>query len=132
MTMSGTTGPDGKRDDEEGTGAGEESASGADKAEEAGSEEPIELTEEAQLDLEDDDPPLPWLQGDSDENELEGTGTGQTIGFILLGLLAIVLVVGGIWWVTRKSSDDVLVADGGTVAAPDQPYKQRPDRKSVV
>jgi hypothetical protein len=90
-------------------------------------EAPVELTEEAaELDLEDDDPPLPWLQGDDDDDDLEGSGAGQLIGLVLLGLLAIGVIVGGIWWVTKKSRDETLVAQGSTIAAPAGPYKQKP------
>jgi len=90
-------------------------------------EGPIELTDEAsQLDLEDDDPPLPWLQGDEDEEEFEGQGIGQTIAIVLLGLLAIAVVVGGIWWVMHRAGNDALLADGSTIEAPDTPYKTKP------
>lgn len=88
---------------------------------------PIELTDEAaRLDLDDDDPPLPWLQGDDDDEDFEGSGLGQTIGFVVLGLMAIALVVGGIWWVSSKSDDQTLVADGSTIPAPKTPYKEKP------
>lgn len=122
MAVSEMTGPDGERDEPwlaaNDGGRGDEPDQG----------EPIELTEEAaRLDLDDDDPPLPWLQGDDDDSEFEGSGIGQTIGFVVLGLMAIGLVVGGIWWVTNKSDDQVLVADGSTIAAPKTPYKEKPE-----
>ena len=48
-----------------------------------GGDGPVELTDEAsRLDLDDDDPPLPWLQGDDDEEDLEGSGIGQTLSLI--------------------------------------------------
>ena len=118
MTVS-HTGPDGEREAPWGTGQDNDPA-----------EEPMDLTEEVtQLQLEDDDPPLPWLQGDDDDDDFEGSGFGQTIGFVILGLLAIALVVGGIWYVTKHQKDDVLVADGSTIAAPKTPYKQKPDNR---
>ena len=57
MTVS-HTGPDGEREAPWGTGQDNDPA-----------EEPMDLTEEVtQLQLEDDDPPLPWLQGDDDDD----------------------------------------------------------------
>lgn len=82
----------------------------------------------AQLALDDDDAPLPWLVGDDDDDEdYGGANTGQLIGLLVLGLLALAAVGGGIWWVTSKSGEDVLVADGSTIEAPAEPYKQRPE-----
>jgi hypothetical protein len=77
------------------------------------------------LALEDDDSPLPWLQGD-DEEEFEESGAGQTIAFVVLGLLAIALLAGGVWWVMRQSGEGTQLADGSTIEAPDTPYKTRP------
>jgi hypothetical protein len=128
MAMSERRGRGGKHNDQESAAGAEASASGPDKPAESGAEEPLELSEgAAQLALEGDDPPLPWLQGDDDDSEFQGAGTGQTVGFVLLGLLAIGLIVGGILWAAYKPGDEVLVADGSTIEAPDQPYKQRPD-----
>lgn len=81
----------------------------------------------AQLDLGDEEQRLPWLEGDPDEDDDRGAGTGQ---IVLLGLAAIALlaiVVGGIWWATRAGPDADLVADGGTINAPEGPYKERPE-----
>ncbi|MDE8650376.1 SPOR domain-containing protein [Novosphingobium album (ex Liu et al. 2023)] len=83
--------------------------------------------EPAQLDLGDDDTRLPWLEGDDDEEEYAGYGTGQVIALVLLGLAALGLLVGGIWWATRDRPDEQLVADGGTITAPSGPYKVKPD-----
>ena len=81
-----------------------------------------------QLPLGDDDVRLPWLQSDDDDEEdYEGYSAGQMISLVLLGLLALGLIVGGIWWATKPAKDDVLVADGGMIEAPEQPYKQRPE-----
>jgi hypothetical protein len=86
MTVS-HMGPDGEQEEPWTTGQDNDVA---DKAEGEGSDEPIELSEEAtQLDLEDDDPPLPWLQGDDDDDDFEGAGIGQTLGFVVLGLLVV-------------------------------------------
>jgi len=84
---------------------------------------------ETQLPLgDDDDVSLPWLEGDDDEDDYEGYGAGQLLGLVLVGLAVLALVVGAIWWFTRKGSDDSeVVADGSTIEAPAEPYKERPD-----
>jgi len=76
----------------------------------------------------DDDVSLPWLEGDDDEDEYEGYGAGQLLSLVMLGLAVLALVVGAIWWFTRKGADDgEVVADGSTIEAPAEPYKERPD-----
>lgn len=90
-------------------------------------DEAASFDEPAQLDLGDDDTRLPWLEGDDDEEEYTGYGAGQIIMLVLLGLAALGLLVGGIWWATRDKPDAELVADGGTIAAPSGPYKTRPE-----
>lgn len=81
--------------------------------------------ENAQLDLGDEETALPWLDGD-DQEEYEEGGSGQMFALLALGLLAIVLVIGGIWWISRGSGDMDKVADGSTIAAPSTPYKEKP------
>jgi len=83
--------------------------------------------EPAQLELGDEDVRLPWLEGDDEYEEEGGYATGQVVVLVLLGLLAIGLIVGGIWWALRDRPDRQLVADGGVISAPAGPYKARPD-----
>lgn len=86
------------------------------------SDEPLET---AQLDLEDDDERLPWLDSD-DDFEDEGSDTGRVLGMVIMGLVALATIVGGIWWATNRTPDQALVADGSTIAAPAAPYKEAP------
>jgi hypothetical protein len=80
-----------------------------------------------ELDLGDDDVRLPWLEGDDDDDyEETGGSAGQLIGLVLLGLAALALIVGAIWWFQRPGPDEGLVADGETIEAPAQPYKTKP------
>ncbi|SFF74654.1 Sporulation related domain-containing protein [Novosphingobium sp. CF614] len=80
-----------------------------------------------QLELGDDDTRLPWLEGDEDEYEDQGgSGVGQGMLLVLLGLVAIGVIVGGLFWAMRGKPDEQLVADGGVVTAPKEPYKTRP------
>ncbi len=80
----------------------------------------------AELDLGDDDAPLPWLEGDEDEDEYEGYNTGQIVGFLVLAVAALALIVGGIWWLTRDGGNGDAVPDGSVIEAPRQPYKEKP------
>lgn len=89
-------------------------------ANEPGSE-PL-ATEELALD---EDERLPWLESSDDEYEDEGSDTGRMMGFLVMGLLALGLIVGGIWWATHRTADSAL-ADGSLIAAPSEPYKTAP------
>ena len=84
--------------------------------------------EPEQLDLGDDDVRLPWLEGEDEEIEDESGGMGQTMMLVVMALVAIGLLVGGIFWVMqRNKADEPLVADGGVIEAPKEPYKERPE-----
>lgn len=88
-------------------------------------EEALELdTASGQLALDDDDR-LPWLDADDDDYESE-TGTGRVLGLVVLGLIALATIVGGIWWASHRNSDPALVADGSTIPAPSEAYKEAP------
>lgn len=81
---------------------------------------------EEQLALADVDERLPWLESD-DEDEQTGVDTGRIIAFAAVGALALVLLLGALWWFTGDRTDEELVADGGVIEAPDEPYRTRPD-----
>jgi len=93
-------------------------------------EEPWEggdgTAQEDQLDLDAGDEALPWLESDEDY-ESSGIDTARLAVFAVIGLLAIGLVVGGIWWFAKERTDPALLADGSTIEAPEGPYKSRPD-----
>ncbi|MFC4254584.1 SPOR domain-containing protein [Altererythrobacter xixiisoli] len=69
---------------------------------------------------------LPWLEAD-DERQHETADTGRIIAFALVGLLAVVAIVGALWWFSRSQPDPALIADGSLIEAPDAPYKERPE-----
>ena len=71
-----------------------------------------------QLELGDDDVRLPWLEGDDEDGEDNRSGSGQGLLLALLGLLALGVIAGGIFMVTRDKPDEQLVADGAREAAP--------------
>jgi len=75
----------------------------------------------------DDDVRLPWLETDGDdEEEYHGYNAGQVVALLILGVLALAVIGGGIWWAIGQRKQEALIADGSVVAAPAQPYKERP------
>lgn len=79
----------------------------------------------AQLTLTGDDDALPWLESDDDEAE---EGSDYRILFFAIGAvgLLVALLVGASLLFDDGPRQDVT-ADGSTIEAPDQPYKERPD-----
>jgi len=78
-----------------------------------------------QLSLTDGEERLPWLESD-DDYEQPGVDTGRIVAFAAVGLFAVVLILGAVWWFTSDRTDEDLVADGSTIEAPDEPYRTRP------
>ena len=73
----------------------------------------------------DDEDRLPWLEP-IDDDEDAGPSAGKLIGAVLLGLLVIGLIVGGLFWYGNRAAQS---GDPEVIAAPDAPYKQRPDKE---
>lgn len=84
-------------------------------------------TEELSLTNEDDR--LPWLEsGDyDDDDDANGVDTGRIVGFALLGLLALAVLAGGVWFISNRTSNSEFVADGSVIKAPPGPVKERPE-----
>jgi hypothetical protein len=82
---------------------------------------------ESELALIDGDERLPWLESDEELDRPGGVDTGRVVAFALLGLLAVLLIVGALWVFLRGNADDTPVADGSIIEAPDEPYRTRPD-----
>ncbi|WP_159977629.1 MULTISPECIES: SPOR domain-containing protein [unclassified Novosphingobium] len=80
-----------------------------------------------QLDLGEEEVRLPWLEGDDEEYADEKAGIGQGVLLGVLGLAALVLIGGAVFWVVKSRPEQPLVADGGVIAAPKGPYKSRPE-----
>ena len=91
-----------------------------------GHETEAQESEVEELQLADDDERLPWLESADYEDEEEGVDTARILGFVLLGLIALALLIGGIWWATNRGPNPELVADGSTIEAPAGDYKERP------
>ncbi len=78
-----------------------------------------------QLDLAEDDS-LPWLDAGEDDEAAGGFDVSRMVMLGVLALVALGVVVGGIWFVANTASDEPP-ADGSLIAAPEEPYKTRPD-----
>jgi hypothetical protein len=86
--------------------------------------EPLETE---QLALTDEDERLPWLESaDEGDYEDEGSDSSGMMKLVLMGLIALAVLVGAIWWATHRSPDPALTADGSLVQADGQPYKEAP------
>lgn len=81
--------------------------------------------DEGQLDLADDES-LPWLEAGEDEDDAAGFDMSRLwlMGVLALALLAV--VIGGIWFFSNQASDEPP-ADGSVIAAPEEPYKTKPE-----
>lgn len=83
--------------------------------------------ETEQLALTDEDDRLPWLESaDEGEYDDEGSDSSGMMKLVLMGLVALAVLVGAIWWATNRSTDPALSADGSLVQADAEPYKQAP------
>ena len=78
-----------------------------------------------QLAFEGGDESLPWLESDEDYED-RGVDSGRILAFAAIGLLAIVVLVGGIWWLTHARHHGGELAQGSTIEAPAEPYKTKP------
>lgn len=73
-----------------------------------------------------DEDRLPWLEAVDDEDDGEGIGAGKLIVAVIAALVAIGLVIGGIFWMRERSAAPGVAA-GGVIAAPKGDYKVAPD-----
>ena len=95
-----------------------------DKGQEPGSDTGEEQVEELALTGEDES--LPWLESD-DEAEARGIDPRRVATFAALGVLALALLPGGIWYAAQSPGQPRVVADGSTIPAPEGPIKERPE-----
>ena len=79
-----------------------------------------------ELDLADEEEPLPWLESDYDEED-QGVDTGRLIGFVLLSLVALASILAAVWFFMRDKPDPDLMPEGSIIEAPAGAVKERPD-----
>jgi len=69
---------------------------------------------------------LPWLEPVEEEGQgpSSAPSTGKVLGLVLLGLVVLGLIVGGYSWFSRPEATE---GKGELIAAPEGPYKVKPD-----
>lgn len=70
-----------------------------------------------------DEDRLPWLEAVEEEDEGGGPSVAKLVAAVLIGLIAIGLVVGGLFWLGERGASN---GDGELIAAPEGPYKVAP------
>lgn len=73
--------------------------------------------------VDEDEDRLPWLEPVDDYDDDEGISIGRLIGAVVVGLVALGLVIGGIFWLRNRDSGE---GDGTLIAAPQGPIKEKP------
>ena len=76
------------------------------------------------LGLDDGEERLPWLESADDIDADEGFDSGRIIGFVLLGLVALAMIVGAVWFASHRGPGQ---ADGSLIRAETGPYKVAPE-----
>lgn len=76
-----------------------------------------------ELGLQDEDR-LPWLEAVEDE-DADRVPAGRLVAFVAAALLALGLVVGGVWWL--QGQKDGPEGDGTLIAASEGDYKVKPE-----
>ncbi len=79
-----------------------------------------------QLSLAGEEDALPWLEADEDFEE-EGSDYRIVIFALIAVLLLVAILGGGYYFLRGGPGNGDMVPDGSTIAAPDEPYKERPE-----
>ena len=72
-----------------------------------------------------EDDRLPWLEAVEEDEDRDGPSVAKLIGAIVIGLVAIAIIVGGLFWLGNRNRGD---GNGEIIAAPKGDYKIRPDQ----
>jgi len=71
-----------------------------------------------------DEDRLPWLEAVEEDDDGDGPSLAKMAGWIVIGLIAIGIVVGGLFWAGNRNREG---GNGDIIAAPEGDYKVRPD-----
>jgi cell division septation protein DedD len=81
----------------------------------------------------DDDDRLPWLEAVDEDETRDGPSAAKLIAFVVIGLVAIGLIVGGLFWMGNRGNEGGEAvagagagADDTLIAAPQGDYKMKP------
>ena len=69
---------------------------------------------------------LPWLESDDEGDDQPTYDTSRLVGLGLIMLVALVVLVGGVWFFANRGAVSGPAPDGSLIAAPETPYKERP------
>jgi len=77
----------------------------------------------------DDDDRLPWLEAVDEDETRDGPSATKLVAFVVIGLVAIGLIVGGLFWMGNRgeTGTGAAGADDTLIAAPEGDYKVKPD-----
>lgn len=81
------------------------------------------MTDDARGDMTGEDDRLPWLEAVEEDEEPGGPSVAKLLGAIFIGLIAIGVIVGGLFWIGNRNNGG---GDGEVIAAPEGDYKVRP------
>jgi hypothetical protein len=70
-----------------------------------------------------DEDRLPWLEAVEEDEEGDGPSAAKLLAAVVIGLLAIGLIVGGLFWLGNRGAD----SEEQLIAAPEGDYKVPPD-----
>ena len=73
----------------------------------------------------DDEDRLPWLEAVEEDDEKDGPGAAKLIAFVVIGLVAIGLIVGGLSWMGNRETMTAAV-EPEVIPAPAGDYKTKP------
>ena len=68
---------------------------------------------------------LPWLEAVDEDDEPEGPSAAKLIAFVVIGLVAIGLIVGGLFWLGNRGDNGT--GEPELIAAPKGDYKVKPE-----
>jgi cell division septation protein DedD len=81
---------------------------------------------DARADMADDGDRLPWLEAVDEEDAGEGPSALKLIAAVVIGLVAIGLVVGTLFWLGNRSAGD---GETELIEAPEGPYRVAPEER---
>ena len=76
--------------------------------------------------IEDEDR-LPWLEAVDEDEARDGPSAAKLIAFVVIGLIAIGLFVGGVFWMGNRAGQPGAEGEPEVIAAPEGDYKVKPD-----